>query len=237
MVSRSQWDLKLQITADGSDRIDSHNLCVSRKPLPKSSGAGACCRSWRKHTFQLQCPHCGSSFSAEINYPDEAVVGVSHIQFSCKIHQSSFILKIWPEERKQTYWISEKVVTPTLPPSWIKVLLHLQVSLFLYIILKWASWELKGPRRLLPPIRGEHLNRTWTSSPGHPPFDWVDHSGRGTWNWFLQRVSRHYSSLRQLHLGVPMGSGFKALGLSHLSLNLTKCIHKRFPISTRLFKI
>ena len=42
-----------------------------------------------------------------------------------------------------------------LPPVWIMVLIHFRVGLSLYVIPKWASWELEGPWRLLPPSEGE----------------------------------------------------------------------------------
>ena len=45
------------------------------------------------------------------------------------------------------------------------VFLHLKVGLTLYVTPKQASGELKGPRRLLPPSKGEHLERPWTSQP------------------------------------------------------------------------
>ena len=37
------------------------------------------------------------------------------------------------------------------------VLLHFQVGLGLYVILKWALRELEGPQQLLPPFEAKHL--------------------------------------------------------------------------------
>ena len=48
-----------------------------------------------------------------------------------------------------------------LPPVQIMVLLHFRV----YVILKGPLQELEGPRRLLPPFEGEHLEWTQTSQP------------------------------------------------------------------------
>ena len=45
-----------------------------------------------------------------------------------------------------------------LPPVCIKVLLHLQVGLTLCEIPYWASQELEGPWRLMPPFKDDHLN-------------------------------------------------------------------------------
>ena len=49
------------------------------------------------------------------------------------------------------------------------LLLHFQVGLSLYVIPKRALQELKGPQRLLPPFKLEHLQRvhkpSWHLSP------------------------------------------------------------------------
>ena len=42
----------------------------------------------------------------------------------------------------------EKEATLMLPLVWIMVLLHIRVGLHLDVILKWASWELKGPNTI-----------------------------------------------------------------------------------------
>ena len=48
-----------------------------------------------------------------------------------------------------------------LASAWIVVLPHLVVSLIPYGILKWTSWEIEGPRRLLM----NTLNRCWQANP------------------------------------------------------------------------
>jgi hypothetical protein len=87
----------------------------------------------------------------------------------------------------------------TMPrPTQLMLLLHLRVSLSLYVLLKWASWEWESLQRLLPPFKGEHLEGAWTSPPytylpwgkiptfpqgwlktssahGYLHYDWVDH--------------------------------------------------------------
>jgi hypothetical protein len=45
------------------------------------------------------------------------------------------------------------------------VLLHFQVGLRLYVIPKWALQELEDPQRLMPPFKGEHLERVRTYLP------------------------------------------------------------------------
>ena len=64
-----------------------------------------------------------------------------------------------------SYWFDillekneDRQMTPMLPPVWIMVLVHLWVGLSLRIP-QHASWELEGPSRLLPPFKGEHLER------------------------------------------------------------------------------
>ena len=55
-------------------------------------------------------------------------------------------------------------MTPMLPLAWSISLLHLEVGLALYVIPNRASQELEGLLwRLLPPFKGEHLERTQTS--------------------------------------------------------------------------
>ena len=44
------------------------------------------------------------------------------------------------------------------------VLLHFY-CLSLYVIPKWALQELERAQRLLPHVKGEHLERPWTSQP------------------------------------------------------------------------
>ena len=39
------------------------------------------------------------------------------------------------------------------------MLLHFQVGLSLYVIPKQSLQELEDPQRLLPPFKGEHLNK------------------------------------------------------------------------------
>ena len=59
----------------------------------------------------------------------------------------------------------ERKVTLMLPPLLIMVLLHLRVGPCLYVISKQAPEELEGSRRLMPPLKGEHLERVQTSQP------------------------------------------------------------------------
>ena len=88
-------------------------------------------------------------------------------------------------------------MTPILTLAWIIVLVHLQVSLILYVFLKQTSRELDRPN-VCPPFKGEHLDQAQTRwlSPhlpqGQAPrfshgwlkissllrysrYDWVDH--------------------------------------------------------------
>ena len=44
------------------------------------------------------------------------------------------------------------------PKTEKEMLIHLRVRLTPYVVPKQASQELEGPRRLLPPFKGEHLN-------------------------------------------------------------------------------
>ena len=83
-----------------------------------------------------------------------------------------------------------------LPPPRTVVLLHLRVGPILYVIPKQVSRKLKGPQRILPPFKGEHLEGAgfiylsqeqiprlphgWqkiSSLCGYPQYDRVDHSG------------------------------------------------------------
>ena len=57
----------------------------------------------------------------------------------------------------------ERKTTLILPPAWIMVLLHFQVSL--YVTLKWAWCGLEDPQQPQPPFKGEHLERARTSGP------------------------------------------------------------------------
>lgn len=54
---------------------------------------------------------------------------------------------IYTCKKKNTWpYQKERRMTLILPPYWIMMLPHLQVGLSLYIILKWASQELKDPK-------------------------------------------------------------------------------------------
>ena len=55
-------------------------------------------------------------------------------------------------------------MTSMLPPVQITMLIHFY-CLSVYVLLKWALQELEGAQRLLPPFKGEHLERAWTNQP------------------------------------------------------------------------
>ena len=58
-----------------------------------------------------------------------------------------------------------EMTSSMLPLAWIMVVLHLWVSLILYIIPTWTSQELEEPSRLLLLIKCEYLERAWKWNP------------------------------------------------------------------------
>ena len=63
------------------------------------------------------------------------------------------------KERKKERTKDDSKTTPTLPPAWIIVLLHLWVGLTQYIILKWASRGLEGPKDYCLLLKVKTFNR------------------------------------------------------------------------------
>ena len=116
-----------------------------------------------------------------LNIPGEKSQAFSW-EYMCGSHHTSVILS----------WQTEIEMTLMLPPVWNMALLHLQVSLVLYVIPTQVSPGLEEAWRILCLFKGEHLQRPWKwariysppvgwSHPFHseyPHYDWVDHSGR-----------------------------------------------------------
>lgn len=101
------------------------------------------------------------------------------------------------------------------------MLFHLQVSLVLYVILKWTSWEWERPWRMLPPGGPEkldwlgcgqanlHLRQSpqwqtprfphgWLKTFGstiYSHYDWVGCTGRVHWKSNVRKVTRPDSIL------------------------------------------
>lgn len=76
-------------------------------------------------------------------------------------------------------------------------LLWLWVGLTIYVIPKRASWDFKDPRRILPPVKGEHLERAWTSQPAPVTFKGKPLDS----HWLVENIQ--FTQLPRLWLGGP----------------------------------
>ena len=112
-------------------------------------------------------------------------------------------------------WRKRRKMTPLLPPVCIMVMmLHLWVGVSLCGIPKWASWELDGPWRLLPPFRGEHLNG-WAQTSQHAPISNFPQGQalRVPRGWIKKSSSRGYTTMIDWVVGY---NGNQVLGRSRI---------------------
>lgn len=131
-------------------------FCMS-KTLSGAPKSWAIWKSWKWTAVQAKQP-----INATLTKPFSSMYYKGDFKIYCRLSRL-FVIKEQPGPNAELCigkyvqnGLRREEMNPTLPPAWIMVLLHLCVSLALYVIPNWASKELEDPERLLtnylPPI-------------------------------------------------------------------------------------